>query len=253
MREGNGKRKSIGFNRSSIQPLQRVVGKYYLIFPYLCDALGKDPNSFQKRVVERDPYRLRDDVYDYPVMRVLTNDDFHNTLIVLCVLYEYFDEEKGPLNLFIEDALSQAECNLDIRWKEGMFYPSGAEELDQSLVDESLKWLEKYPNERTDYQRALECFLAKNNFGDVIKNSYNAVEGLARNVLKNDKTLDNNKTAIIKNINLSDGWNKILATYIKYAHDYRHASDQRHEISEHETEAYLYMTGLIIRLIAESK
>jgi len=58
---------------------------------------------------------------------------------------------------------------------------------------------------------------------------------------------------VLKRIDLSDGWKSILANYIKYAHDYRHASEDRHEIKKREAEAYLYMTGLMIRLIIESK
>jgi len=88
---------------------------------------------------------------------------------------------------------------------------------------------------------------------DVAKNCYSAVEGIARHILGNTKNLDNNKDALLSKIGLSDGWNAILGTYIKYAHDYRHANEQRHEITRQEAEAYLYMTGLIIRLTIESK
>jgi len=153
----------------------------------------------------------------------------------------------------IKAALSRCACDIGVRWKEGFFYPAGAEELDKPLVEETLTWLSGYPDERKDYQRALQCYLAGEALGDVIKNCYSAVEGVARKVLGNQKTLDNNKDELLAKLNLSDGWNSLLANYINYAHDYRHASAGRHEIKKHEGEAYFYMTGLIIRLIIESK
>lgn len=84
---------------------------------------------------------------------------------------------------------------------------------------------------------------------DVIKNCYSALEGILRNVLGNKKTLDNNKKELLKTVGLSQGWKSILASYIQYAHDFRHASEQRHLIKKNEAEAYLYMTGLVIRLL----
>ena len=153
----------------------------------------------------------------------------------------------------IERVLSRCACDIGVRWKEGFFYPSGAEELDKPLIEETLTWLNDYPNERKDYRKALEYYLQGESLGDVIKNCYSAVEGVAREVLGNQKTLDNNKDELLRKMNLSDGWKSILANYINYAHDYRHASAERHEITKQETEGYLYLTGLIIRLIIESK
>lgn len=149
--------------------------------------------------------------------------------------------------------MSMCSCDIGIRWKEGFFYQSGAEELDISLIEETLTWLTDYPDERKNYLTALEHYSRNQSSPDVITNCYSAIEGVTREVLGNKKTLDNNKDELLKKMDLSDGWNRILATYINYAHDYRHASEQRHEIKQQEAEAYLYMTGLIIRLIIESK
>ena len=85
--------------------------------------------------------------------------------------------------------------------------------------------------------------------GEVIRNCYSAVEGIARNLLGNERTLDNNKDELLAKINLSSGWKSLLASYINYAHNYRHASLKRHDVTKQEAEAYLYMTGLIIRLV----
>jgi hypothetical protein len=110
-----------------------------------------------------------------------------------------------------------------------------------------------YPNERKDYRIALEYYAAGNSLGDVVRACYCVLEGTARQILNNSKTLDNNKDEILKRAGLSDRWKAVLATYIRYAHDFRHASESRHTITKPEAEAYLYMTGLLIRLIIESR
>jgi hypothetical protein len=229
---------------------------YMGLFDLVCVELGVNPYKFSQRLMTR----ADADVHLPPPIRTLTKDNFIKTLQVLCIIHSYIeydgDSKKGQKNLTesIDLALSLCSCDIGIRWKEGFFHPVGAEELDKPLIEGTLTWLKDYANERKDYERALQNFSeGGKSLGDVIKNCYSAVEGVVRNVLGNDRTLNNNKDELLKQMNLSDGWKSIMATYIKYAHDYRHASPERHKITKQEAEAYLYMTGLIIRLTIESK
>jgi len=231
--------------------------RYPTLFELVCFELGVNAHDFRQRKLGP----ILHERYLPASIRTLTRDDFDKTLLVLCILYVYLKKEdtynpnttRQWLSDTIELALSRCSCDIGIRWKEGFFYPTGAEELDESLIEETLTWLNDYPGERKDYQKALECSLKVDSLTDVIDNCYLAIEGLTRKILGNDKTLDNNKEQLLRKIDLSDGWKSILATYINYAHNYRHASGQRHKITKQESEAYLYMTGLIIRLIIESK
>lgn len=222
---------------------------YNKLFKHICFELGVDANVFPW-VKTGDTWL---DEYAPPKISVLTKNNFDETLVVLCFLYQHFEKGgRSQLTKQIQDILSRTTCDIGIRWKGGFFYPSGAKELDESLVEELLGWLDKYPNENRDYSNALNCY-TKGNFADVIKNCYSAVEGISRKILGNKKTLDNNKTELLRIIGLSKGWNAILNSFINYAHDYRHASEERHESTKEETEAYLYMSGLIMRLIIEAK
>jgi len=228
---------------------------YPALFDKVCFELGVNAHDYGKRTFG---YGIHE--YCLPVsIRTLIGDDFNKTLLVLCILYTYLQDSSYHeechkwLSDQIELVLSRCSCDIGIRWKEGFFYPAGAEELDKPLIEETLTWLNDYPDERKDYQRALECYLKEDSLADVIKNCYLAIEGVTRKVLGNDKTLGSNKEQLLQKIDLSDGWKSILANYIKYAHDFRHASEQRHEIKKQESEGYIYMTGLIIRLIIESK
>jgi hypothetical protein len=229
--------------------------RYQEIFERLCFALGENSNDLLKKY-GRHPLGW-DDENTAPEIRTFTQDDFTKTLRVLCVLSNIFKHENEKVVVYIDrgvsTVLSHATCDLGIRWKDGLFYPSGAEELDKALIEEPLVWLDKYPNEREDYKRALSCYAEGTHLGDVVKNCYTALEGVSRVILGNDKILDNNKNALLAHIGLSDGWNSILGTYINYAHDFRHASEERYTASKEEAEAFLYMTGLIMRLLISKK
>ncbi len=228
---------------------------YHTLFKLICFELGVNAHDFPERKLGEIMYEF----YLPATIRTLTKNDFTKTLRVLCILYpriEYkSNNEMGRswLSNTIETALSRCSCDIGIRWKEGFFYPAGAEELDKPLIEETLTWLKQYPNERKDYRTALQNYLEGTSLSDVISNCYSAVEGVAREVLGNERTLDNNKDELLSKINLSDGWKSLLANYINYAHDYRHASSERHDVTTQEAEAYLYMTGLIIRLVIECK
>ncbi|MFH1372100.1 MAG: hypothetical protein ABII09_12560 [Planctomycetota bacterium] len=231
----------------------RNVRHYYNeIFNILCFELGKNANDLSKKHYRSFSSYERVE----PEIRILTQNNFTETLRVLCILYGIYKQHKYEITDIhkridecISSAIEYSACDLGIRWKDGLFYPSGAEELDKPLIEEPLVWLDKYPKERKDYKRAIECFLEGKHLGDVIKNCYLVVEGVTRTILGNDKTLDNNKDALLAHVGLSDGWKSILGAYIKYAHDFRHASEDRYTASKEEAEAFLYMTGLIIRLL----
>lgn len=225
---------------------------YPTLFGNICFELGVNAHDFRQR-----EDRFRELIP--PTIKTLTRDDFTETLRVLSILYSYVElgdsNEEGQkwLSQGVEFALSRCACDIGVRWKDGFFYPSGAEELDKPLIEETMTWLKEFPDEERNYRTALQCFITGEALTDVITNCYTAVEGVVRNVLGNNRTLDNNKDELLSKIDLSDGWKPILANYINYAHDYRHASTERHEIEPREAGAYLYMTGLIIRLIIESK
>lgn len=229
--------------------------EYGAMFEHLCFEMGLNADDVWRKHRRKSDYILDDKEYA-PEIRSITNDDFDKTLLILCTLYLILGSSKEKqkwLSSNIQNSLSRSTCDLGVRWKDGFFYPSGAKELDETLVDETLGWLSKYPDEKKDYQKALEFYIRGTALTDVVRNCYTAVEGLARNVLGNSKTLDNNKAELLKKMVLSDGWKSILSSYINYAHEFRHASESRHDIAKQEVEAYLYMTGLIIRLVLESQ
>jgi hypothetical protein len=189
-----------------------------------------------------------------PGLRTLTLDDFTETLRVLVLIHQYLEqapEEQEQLSGWIGIALENASIDIGVKWNEGMFYPTGAKELDERLIEEPFKWLIDFPNEKADYVKAITGYMNKR-FDDVIINCYLVVEGVGRNVLNNRKTLDNNREELVKRIGLSQEWKSLLNHFIHYANEFkRHASEKRHDVKPIEVEAFLYMTGLLVRMIIE--
>jgi len=225
---------------------------YEKIFRTICYWLGENAND---RIRGANRYNVGVGII-IPSLRSISGDDFLLTLKILVLLYQYFDrntEWQEYISSWIEDALSNALLDLGVRWKNGMFYPSGAKELDEKLIEDPLDWLETYPDEKRDFFNALKNYTSKK-YDAVVIDCYLVVEGLARKVLKNKKTLENNREVLLKKIGLSQEWKAFLNNYINYANELkRHAGNKRHSINPSEVEAFLYFTGLLVRLIVESE
>jgi hypothetical protein len=146
--------------------------KYHRLFELLCFEVGADCDGLW-----RSAYRWEDNFHlakDPPEIRSLTRNDFNVTLMVLMALFRIFQTTNEGKEDWLTDRvqliLSRSTCDLGVRWKDGLFYPSGPPELDTPLVEESLTWLDGYPNERKDYRKALEYYAAGDSLGDVVKN-----------------------------------------------------------------------------------
>lgn len=190
-------------------------------------------------------------------LSLICNKDFIRCLMIIEFIYKYLNEvyefsnKKTLTNVFnskISVLFDKSEIDLGVYWKDGKFLPSGAELLDQVLVKDLLDWLNEFPNEKKDFDNSLKAFMTKR-YNDVIADCYNCVEGIVREILENNKVLDNNKDEFLKKLKISQEWKSIVNGFINYANEYkRHASDNRYKVNPNEVEAFIYLTGLIIRL-----
>jgi hypothetical protein len=225
----------------------RYGPSYQDIFGAVCYLLG---TNAKERISKANRMNYSSTIF-VPPLRSLTQDDFMQTIKVLGFLHEALARapgERETLSSYIEGALSNATIDLGVAWKEGMFYPNGARELDKGLIEEPLKWLAHFPNERADYLKALTAYTSKR-WDDVVGNCYVAVEGMARQILGNKKVLENNREDLMKKIGLSQEWKALLSNFINYANEFkRHASEKRHDLNPVEVEGFLYMSGVILRM-----
>ncbi len=191
---------------------------------------------------------------------------FYNCLLALETLYQLYKSEyeyhqyAEKVDFSIKRVISLSETDIGIEWRGGAFWPSGAKLLDEALVSENLKWLadKGYHDVLVPFEKGLRHFLEAQQkperLGDTITDIYEAVEALAKKVTGRDKDLSGNAELFISKLELSDYYKKMLKDYIEFACDYRHAvklGEKREPLSRNEVEAFIYTSGLFIRLAVQ--
>lgn len=187
------------------------------------------------------------------------SDDFYQCLRTLEALYKVMHNFYKPdFDERIKTILSLTEVDLGIQWRNGVFWRSGAKLLDEALVNENLRWLSdpKYIDVLTPFEKGLRHFIeAKKQpekLSDVITDIYEALEALAKIVTGKDRDLSSNAESFISELKLSDYYKGMLKAHISYANKLsRHAPglrETRAKLLPNEVEAFVYTTGLFIRL-----
>lgn len=184
--------------------------------------------------------------------------DFFRNLQALETMYQLTNRVKEELEGWIKYLLSESEVDLDVRWKNGKFFKSGAELLDKKLINENLEWLSQrgYESVLRPYQKGLNHFLHAQKrpelLSDVITEMYEAFEALAKIVTgQSTKDLSANQERFVREVKASPEYKQLLKHYIGYANNFRHAAKEggkKPALSEREVESFVYMTGLFIRL-----
>lgn len=175
----------------------------------------------------------------------------HNDDTVLSDLYLY-------LKYLFKHILEESEVDLgySIDISNGYIYRKGADELDKTLFEQTFDWLSSFPKAGQNYKTALEHYFKKE-FRSCIGFAFDTIDSLVKKYLDKDSgTLDDNIVEVIRRLGLSNEWNAITKNYCKYAHRLmRHggaADGEPIEVDEKEIEAYLYVTGVISRLLVRA-
>jgi len=186
-------------------------------------------------------------------------DDFFKCLQALEALYEALPVSR--IDQLVGDVISQGEIDLGISWKDGVFWPSGAKLLDEALVNESLQWLSdpKYHNVLVPFEKGLRDFLesqkSPERLADTVTDMYEALEAIAKVVTgRPRRDLSGNAELFVSKLELSVYYKKMLKDYISYASEFRHALEEEKKRTPplpQEVEAFIYTTGLFIRLAIE--
>ena len=189
-----------------------------------------------------------------PSLEHITSSDFLQTLKILVILYNSLNSKNIiRLNRSIELALSMATIDLGVRWKDGLFYPSGAKELDDKLINENLDWLSSFSEAKNFFQTSLNHFnkslTSESARKDAVTNAYSSMEALEKKILNNSKNFDVNSNELVELIKLPTEYKNIVHYYKQIAHSYssRHAGS---EFSHEEAEAFIYLTGILMRLLS---
>jgi len=228
----------LGFTRK-----QCHLSEYVLAFKYVAFKLGirYDGNN---------------------TLEYYAGSEFLQVLRTIEALFKAFQLENyansaDRLDKIVELAISESEIDLGISWRGGLFYPSGAKLMDEELVNEPLRWLAdpKYNNVLAPFKKGLTHYLEANKnpekLADTITDIYEALEAMAKFVTGRDKDLSANRELFVSKLRLGRQYGKMLIDYIDYANDYRHGTEPsktRANPNPNEVEAFIYTTGLFIRL-----
>lgn len=253
-----------------IEPLDKRDGSYYSefnkgFFDFIAIEFNQNPTDIiQAR--NRDNYSAYD-TYK-PSFKIFSCGDFDQTLLLVEIFYDYFsgsghnnryDSEQwiGHTNKIVDFALNQP-ISLGISWRGGKFYPEGAEEFDEKLISDVLKWMENKPKIQALYKNALDHHSQSLNNPikrkDVVSNAFQAVEKLTQEFLATPKpSFDNNFNDLVDKIELNKEWKKIFNSYRELSKEFgRHAGQTDNFIpNQEDTEAFLYFSGLIMRLVLQ--
>ncbi len=187
--------------------------------------------------------------------------DFWKCLIVLEALSSLANTKLQQfVKKGVEVLLAGMEVDIGIRWNDGHFLKAGAPVLDDALVNDPLNLLNKpeYKGVSDAFQKGLDHFLHSLKrpelLTDVLTNMHEALEAMAKIICPDgkDKDLSGKYEAFISKVGLTEPYKKILKEYILYANKFaRHAAPQgkpKSEPSRKEVEAFVYLTGLFIRI-----
>ena len=189
-----------------------------------------------------------------------TGGNFLENLHAIEGLYDFLrgDLDQEQLDNLVTDIIAKSEIDLGIRWKNGQFYPSGSALLDEKVVNDVLGLLSNpvHAGAAQAFQKGLDHFMHSTKkpdlLSDVVNRMYEALEATAKVICDNNNDLSRNTEAFISEVKLPDPYKRFLKEYIKYANDlHRHAAEKgkpKSHPSRREVEAFIYLTGLVIRL-----
>jgi hypothetical protein len=244
--------------------VNRILNFVSLEYPALQDA------SFPAVLDERRKHRLvaiasslGEQFATQTIFEQYVNHDFYRCLLALESLYHTLSEpEATKFTQHLESIISQSEVDLGIRWTNGNFLPTGAKVLDEALVNENLQWLSvpQYKNVLAPFQKGLSEFLKgqrdPNKLRDVVRDMYEALEAMAKVTTgRPNKDLSENRELFVNKLRLSHHFAIMLRDYIEYACEFRHgvdASSTRTPPLVQEVEAFIYTTGLFLRLALQT-
>lgn len=236
---------------------KRFVNRAYnLVFYHFFYSLREDDHyHIQREIVSAlgDKYSIHTNLADQ------IGDDFHRNLLALETFYRIIKiSYHQRVNNFIKQILNESEVDIGVRWEGGRFIRAGAKLLDDKLVNDILHWLRNvnYKNVLLPFEKGLEHFLQSEKrpeiLSDVITDMYESLEALSKIITNRPKKdLSSNRELFIAKVNASPSYKKLLAEYINYANEFRHAAEEgrtKPSLISTEVESFIYLTGVFIRL-----
>jgi len=136
---------------------------------------------------------------------------------------------------------------------EYLFYPSGAKLLDEGVVNDVLDWLSDYPESCKSFESALKKYQEHKYERNLIDDLRLSLELLLKRILKDKKSLDNQKETLGKYLKekstpteIREMFTRLATCYVDYQNEYAKHNDK---VREAEVEFMIYLTGTFMRFL----
>lgn len=136
---------------------------------------------------------------------------------------------------------------------EYIFYPVGAKLLDEGVVNDVLDYLDSYPEAYKKFVSALQKYQEHKYERNIIDDLRLSLELLLKSILKNKKSLENQKEPLGKYLKdkgtpteIREMFTRLVTYYSNYQNEYAKHNDK---VREAEVEFMIYLTGTFARFI----
>lgn len=220
-------------------------------------------NTLRGQAYWRMANELGEDYQSYSDFMTLSRGKFLRALQCIEAAYASLDARgKDRFDMTLTYAISLNEVDLGVAWESGHFRRSGSSLLDTEVVNDPLGTLcdHKYTVVREPFVKALTHLLEAERrpelYSDAVTDAYEALEACSKIITSRPgKDLSANADSLVSAFPVSaaarDAYRAQLKSYIVYANLYRHAkatAEQRSPPTKNEAEAFIYQTGIFIRL-----
>ncbi len=212
--------------------------------------------------------RTSEDFSDWSVRREIGSSAVYNLLLSTASMPQFVEriqavfwvskipsDRKENLKTRLREDIGISGVPIAVSGKGGatLLHPSGAKELDLTLVDEVLLWFDEIPAARERYAAALSLYGKPGHVRDVADNLRRSLEETLRHVLGNSKSLENQQKELgtyLKQRGIAPeigaSYWKLIDLYSKFQNDRVKHGDK---VIEQEVELVLYLTGTFIRFL----
>lgn len=193
----------------------------------------------------------------WPYLEPYTGDfrKFLYATVVFINTYIGSNKNKRLLLRSLKQALEDSDIDYEVlEDSDGyFFFPKGAQELDDGLISQPLRWLNEYPKTKEVFSVALKQYSSNSYVRDVADNFRKSLEMFFQEFLNNKRNLRNNTTLIFNYLgekNAEPELRSIMKSIIN-AYDNLNNSAVKHNDTLDKTylEFIMYQTGIIIRTL----
>jgi hypothetical protein len=155
------------------------------------------------------------------------------------------------------DASPEIAVRIVLQNQSATLYPMGARLLDEAVIEDTLAWLDQYPEAAKGFGVALKLYSRKDpaQYRNLLDNLRISMEQMLRAVLNNTRSIENQKDEFLKWLKAHDAHSQIANIYhdllfgkfTQYQNDAVKHNEDKYTLAE--VEFVLYLTGTLLRFI----